>query len=72
MQDGADAVLDFCIYSEKDHAAKTVSRVRISPAFLNVIISRLHAAVSFTAGGDKLYLIQGTPSPWLPPVEGDN
>lgn len=72
MQDGSDAVLDFCIYSEQDHAAKTVSRVRISPSFLNVIISRLHEAVSVTTEGDRLYLMPGIVSPWPTPVEGDN
>ncbi len=72
MQDGSDAVLDFCLYSEQDHAAKTVSRVRIAPAFLNVILSRLHEAVSVTTGGDKLYLMPGIVSPWPTTVEGDN
>jgi len=45
MQDGNDIVLDFCIYSEQDNAAKVVSRVRVPPTFLNVIMSRLQDAL---------------------------
>lgn len=45
MQDGNDVVLDFCIYSEQDNAAKVVSRVRVPPTFLTVILKRLQAAM---------------------------
>lgn len=46
MQDGPDVVLDFCIYSEQDNAAKVVSRVRVPPSFLAVILSRLQEAMA--------------------------
>jgi len=45
MQDGNDVVLDFCIYSEQDNAARVVSRVRVPPTFLSVILSRLQDAM---------------------------
>ena len=45
MQDGNDILLDFCVYSEQDNAAKVVSRVRVPPTFLNVILSRLQEAL---------------------------
>jgi len=57
MQDGTDAVLDFCVYSEQDHAAKTVSRVRVPPSFLNVILARLRDAVEITEEGATLYVM---------------
>jgi hypothetical protein len=57
MQDGTDAILDFCVYSEQDHAAKTVSRVRVPPSFLNVILSRLRDAIEITEEGETLYVM---------------
>lgn len=64
MQDGSDAVLDFCIYSEQDNAAKTVSRVRVPPSFLSVILSRLREAVEITDNEGKLYI--------MPELKGSN
>jgi len=59
MQDGSDAVLDFCVFSEQDNAAKTVSRVRVPPSFLSVILSRLRDAVEVTEpdGTTTLYVM---------------
>jgi hypothetical protein len=59
MQDGSDAVLDFCLYSEQDNAAKTVSRVRVPPSFLGVILLRLQATVEISdpEGVGKLYVM---------------
>lgn len=45
MQDGPDVLLDFCVYSESDHKARLVSRVRVPPTFLKVILSRLTEAL---------------------------
>ena len=59
MQDGSDAILDFCLYSEQDNAAKTVSRVRVPPSFLGVILSRLKASVEVSDpdGTGTLYVM---------------
>jgi len=59
MQDGSDAVLDFCLYSEQDNAAKTVSRIRVPPSFLSVILSRLREAVEITDDEGTLYVMPG-------------
>lgn len=66
MQDGPDAVLDFCIYSEQNQAAKTVSRVRVPPSFLAVVLKRLQSAVEVSVqdGEDTLYI--------MPSVQGMN
>jgi hypothetical protein len=45
MVDGAEVILDFCVYSEQNHRAQVVSRVRVPPTFLQVILSRLQNAV---------------------------
>lgn len=62
MQDGSDAILDFCLYSEQDNAAKTVSRVRVPPSFLGVILSRLKASVEVSDpdGTGTLYIMPST------------
>lgn len=59
MQDGNDVVLDFCVYSEQDNAAKTVSRVRVPPTFLNVILARLQDAMSMPVSdsNERLYVM---------------
>jgi hypothetical protein len=59
MQDGNDVVLDFCVYSEQDNAARTVSRVRVPPTFLNVILARLQDAMSVPASdsNERLYVM---------------
>lgn len=46
IQDGSEVVLDFCIYSELENAAKVVSRVRASPSILEVITSRIEEVTS--------------------------
>ncbi len=61
LSDGPDAVLDFCLYSEAEGVAKTVSRVRVSPSFLQVILARLGSAVRVET---DVYL--------LPEIEGMN
>ncbi len=62
MQDGSDAILDFCIYSESENQARTVCRVRVPPSFLKVVLARLHTAVEIpdqsTIG--TLYLVPST------------
>ena len=45
MQDGNDVVLDFCLYSAQDNAAKVVSRVRVHPTFVGVVLSRIQEAL---------------------------
>ena len=59
MQDGGDVVLDFCIYSEQDNAAKTVSRVRVPATFLEVILDRLQDAMSMPTSdsSERLYVM---------------
>ncbi len=42
MQDGTDVLLDFCVYSEEGNTARLVSRVRVTPDFLRVMLERLH------------------------------
>jgi hypothetical protein len=64
MQDGPDAVLDFCVYSEQDNRARVVSRVRVTPSFLKVILSRLHASIDHPVGNGSLYV--------MPEVQGIN
>ena len=49
MQDGNDVVLDFCVYSEQENTARLVSRVRVRPDFLEVVLDRLTAATCPTA-----------------------
>ncbi len=39
--DGADVLLDFCLYSESEDRAQVKSRVRVSPDFLRVILSKI-------------------------------
>ncbi len=59
MQDGNDILLDFCVYSEQDNAAKVVSRVRVHPTFLGVILARLQEALSIPNPPDqgRLYVM---------------
>ena len=59
MQDGSDIMLDFCLYSEAENAAKVVSRVRVSPSFLGVILTRLQEAWSLPDRPDqgRLYIM---------------
>ena len=66
MQDGNDILLDFCVYSEQDNAAKIVSRVRVPPTFLGVILSRLQEALSIDHSPDqgRLYV--------MPEIKGMN
>jgi|TARA_R110000824_G_scaffold230622_5_gene418292 hypothetical protein len=39
---GGDLFLDFCVYSEQDDKAKVVSRVRVGPDFLKVMMDRIN------------------------------
>lgn len=59
MQDGNDIMLDFCLYSEEENAAKVVSRVRVPPTFLGVILARLQEALSIPNQPDqgRLYVM---------------
>ncbi len=65
MQDGNDVVLDFCVYSEQDNKARLVSRVRVRPDFLEVVLARLQAATSPTAKLEPQLFV-------MPEVRGDN
>lgn len=40
-QDGAEILLDFCVYSETEDRARVQSRVRVSPEFLRVIVNKI-------------------------------
>ena len=42
--DGAEILLDFCVYSETENQAKVVSRVRISSGFLTTIHKKISEA----------------------------
>lgn len=64
MQDGPDVILDFCVYSEQDNRAQVVSRVRVTPSFLKVILSRLQDSVEVPVGNGHLYV--------MPEVRGVN
>lgn len=65
MQDGNDVVLDFCVYSEQENTALLVSRVRVRPDFLEVVLDRLIAATSPTAKHEPQLFV-------MPEVRGDN
>jgi len=66
MQDGQDILLDFCVYSEEGNKARLVSRVRVSHAFLGVILDRLKQDTTPVEDdqGKTLFI--------LPPVTGEN
>lgn len=66
MQDGNDVVLDFCVYSQQDNKARLVSRLRIRPEFLGVILSRLTDATSPVTVTSEPQLFV------MPEVGGDN
>lgn len=53
--DGAEVLLDFCIYSESEGVAEVVSRVRVSETFLEVIIERIKK-LKKVQGEENLYL----------------
>ena len=42
--DGAEVLLDFCVYSEESNEAKVISRVRISSGFLSTIHLKISEA----------------------------
>jgi len=67
MQDGPDILLDFCVYTAQENRARLTSRVRVSPEFLGVILSRLQQALEETptnGAGSGLYV--------MPELEGEN
>jgi len=55
--DGAEVLLDFCIYSEEEGIAKLVSRVRVSETFLEVMLDRIKNLKNVT-GQENLYLFR--------------
>ena len=57
VQDGADIVLDFCVYSEQHNKARVVSRIRVTSVFLKVILSRLLEATGGRLPGNLLYIM---------------
>jgi len=66
MVDGPDAILDFCVYSEQDNSAVVVSRIRVHPNFLPVVLERLQQSLTLhdTPNVGRIYL--------MPELEGDN
>lgn len=58
LQDGPDVLLDFCVYSEQERSARVVSRIRVPPSFLLVVLARLQSSVEVSDGeGRKLYIM---------------
>jgi hypothetical protein len=57
IQDGPEVILDFCLYSESENVAKTVSRVRVNPSFLEVITSRIEEATNSGPQSGVKYLV---------------
>lgn len=53
--DGAEVLLDFCIYSESEGVAEVVSRIRVAESFLNVILERIRK-LKQVQGEENLYL----------------
>lgn len=41
LHDGQDILLDFCIYSQEFQKAKLVSRLRVTPTFLKILLDRV-------------------------------
>ena len=41
IRDGADILLDFCLYSETNKVAKLISRIRVNAEFLEIMYERL-------------------------------
>ena len=66
MVDGPDAILDFCVYSEQDNSAVVVSRIRVPPNFLEVVLERLQQAVTLreTPSTSRIYV--------MPELAGEN
>jgi hypothetical protein len=64
--DGAEILLDFCVYSEAENTARVVSRVRVSKDFLPVIVQKIGR--SFKAP------VEGIPTSLfvMPPIAGPN
>ncbi len=56
--DGAEVLLDFCIYSEAEGIAKVVSRIRVAETFLEVITERI-GKLKQVQGQENLYLFDG-------------
>lgn len=61
LQDGPDAILDFCLYSERENVAKIVSRIRVPPSFLGVIMDRLKEATEEDSVADTPRVFQFAP-----------
>lgn len=53
--DGAEVLLDFCIYSESEGIAEVVSRIRVAETFLEVILERI-GKLRQVQGEENLYL----------------
>jgi len=53
--DGAEVLLDFCIYSEAEGIAEVVSRIRVTETFLGVILERIKK-LKQVKGEENLYL----------------
>jgi hypothetical protein len=60
---GEDLFLDFCIYSEQSNRAKVVSRVRVRPEFLSVMLNRINSDIiisSDTPANRLFFVLPGT------------
>ena len=59
VEDGSEVLIDFCLYSQSDNAARVVSRVRVSQEFLGVIQEKIAGAFQHQPDKDDvIYLLQ--------------
>jgi hypothetical protein len=58
--DGAEALLDFCLFSEAEEQAKVLARVRVSKEFLEVIHQRLGDLLQNRKPNPTLLVLPGT------------
>jgi hypothetical protein len=63
--DGAEVLLDFCLYSTASNRARVVSRVRVHRDFLPTIQSKIGEAVAPLDGDPPVLFI-------MPPVQGES
>ena len=58
--DGAEVLLDFCLFSEAEDKAKVLARVRVSKEFLGVIHQRLGDILKDQKPTQTLLVLPGT------------
>lgn len=64
--DGAEVLIDFCVYSEAENKAVVVSRVRVSQDFLPIIHQKIGQDLRVVEQEDKSLLFV------MPPLGGMN